>query len=193
MSEIYDLNIVITALTNTIHDLIDAIEGSKESKDEHNELIVYGKHGELALVDKDYNIISGEHIPIYKNYEATLLGVLMLDNNAFNVVAKIVSACHFATQKHRDIFRAMKSIHDNKKQLDTLMVYEELKKTGKADHDMEKYLFDLAKNALDKVLLHLESIANIVWSNSKQREQDNGKESITNNETQNTQSRTKGY
>ena len=166
MSEIYDLNIAITALTNaigdleeslslygvrdTIHDLTDAIEEQNES---------------MQL--RDFNMIE-EHIPLTnKSYEQTLLGGLMLDNSKFDVVLERVNACHFEEQKDNNIFSAMKRLHKKGKPIDTLSVLEELNCNDYKP--AEKYLFDLAKDTAAEAIPHLPTIANIILLNSHDR------------------------
>jgi hypothetical protein len=162
MNDTYDLEMAIRYLARTIDNFSEKIE----SKDELGEL------GELSEFKIENGRMTEKHIPIYKSYEATLLGCLMLDNNAFGEADKRVQGCHFATQRHRNIFRAMKRLHHNKKPIDTISVLEELERSNQADSGIESYLFNLAKNVFNEGMPHLATIANIVWSDAKQRERD---------------------
>ena len=115
----------------------------------------------------DINMIE-KHIPI-PDYESTLLGGLLLDNNKMALIAERVSACHFATKRHQDIFSAMIKLKMSKQPIDTISVLDKLKKLNQADPNMEIYLFDLAKEVPAEAIPHLPSIANIVMMDSYQR------------------------
>ncbi|MFW1677485.1 replicative DNA helicase [Pontibacter sp. JAM-7] len=79
--------------------------------------------------------------------EQSVLGGLMLDNNAWDIVSEVVLEEHFYRQEHRQIFRTMQKLINGSKPLDVVTLSEELDRTaaleGAGGLD---YLIDLAKN-----------------------------------------------
>lgn len=153
MNDKDSLTLEIRRLVDVVHDLIDTLE-TINSLDVHQKKIK----------------IHEEHIPIYETYEKTLLGGLMLDNSNFDAILERVRACHFETQRHRNVFRVMERLHKENKSIDTLSIAEELKAHGDLEIETEKYLFDLAKEVSVKALPHLPFFANMVWCAAKERE-----------------------
>lgn len=85
--------------------------------------------------------------PHSKEAEQSLLGALMLDNQAFERVADIVTAADFYADSHRRIWRHIARLIESGKPADTLTVHESIESSedkGKADGPA--YLGSLAQN-----------------------------------------------
>lgn len=99
----------------------------------------------LNIVDED---LAQAKIPPHSvEAEQSVLGGMMLDNNAWDIVSEIVQEQHFYTGNHRNIFRVMRKLIDLGKPIDVVTLSEELDRTG----DLERaggleYLVDLASN-----------------------------------------------
>jgi len=79
--------------------------------------------------------------------EQSVLGGLMLDNNAWDTVSEVVLEEHFYRQEHRQIFRTLQKLVNASKPLDVVTLSEELDRTGALDTAGGlDYLIDLAKN-----------------------------------------------
>ena len=85
--------------------------------------------------------------PFSLEAEQSVLGGLMLDNNAWDTVSEIVFEAQFYRPEHRMIFRVMQKLVDESRPLDVVTLSEELDRTG----DLERaggleYLVSLARN-----------------------------------------------
>jgi len=79
--------------------------------------------------------------------EQSVLGGMMLDNNAWDVVSEIVVDSHFYSGNHRNIFRTMQKLIDLGRPIDVVTLSEELDRTGELDAcGGLEYLVDLASN-----------------------------------------------
>lgn len=79
--------------------------------------------------------------------EQSVLGGLMLDNNAWDTVAEIVVEENFYRHDHRLIFRTMTKLVNNTRPLDVVTLSEELDRIGELDNAGGlDYLVDLARN-----------------------------------------------
>lgn len=79
--------------------------------------------------------------------EQSVLGGLMLDNNAWDVVSEIVLEQHFYTAGHRGMFRTMQKLIDLGRPIDVVTISEELDRIGELDRSGGlEYLVDLARN-----------------------------------------------
>lgn len=65
--------------------------------------------------------------------ESSLIGALLLDNDAWDRVADIVTAADFFRAEHRAIFTAVAEMINANKQADVVTVFEHLQVNGKAD------------------------------------------------------------
>jgi len=79
--------------------------------------------------------------------EQSVLGGLMLDNNAWDTVSEVVLDDNFYRQEHRKIYRTMRKLVNDGNPIDVVTLSEELDRTG----DLESaggldYLIELAKN-----------------------------------------------
>ncbi|OGT05966.1 MAG: replicative DNA helicase [Gammaproteobacteria bacterium GWF2_41_13] len=81
--------------------------------------------------------------------ELSLLGGLMLDNQAWDKIVDRISAIDFYHQRHRLIFDAMMYLSSKDRPLDALTISEALKSREQlSEIGDESYLFELANNAL---------------------------------------------
>ena len=79
--------------------------------------------------------------------EQSVLGGLMLDNNAWDTVSETVSEENFYRHDHRLIFRTMTKLVNNSQPLDVVTLSEELDRVGELDNAGGlEYLVDLARN-----------------------------------------------
>ena len=79
--------------------------------------------------------------------EQSVLGGLMLDNNAWDTVSEIVLEDNFYRQEHRQIFRTMQKLVNDSNPLDVVTLSEELDRTAELDSAGGlDYLIELAKN-----------------------------------------------
>ncbi len=79
--------------------------------------------------------------------EQSVLGGLMLDNNAWDTVAEIVVEDNFYRHDHRLIFRTMTKLVNNGQPLDVVTLSEELDRIGELDNAGGlDYLVDVARN-----------------------------------------------
>ncbi len=79
--------------------------------------------------------------------EQSVLGGLLLDNQAWDKVAHLVSDSDFYRYEHRQIFAAMGQLINHTKPADVITVFEQLQRTGKAeDGGSLVYLNQLAQS-----------------------------------------------
>lgn len=79
--------------------------------------------------------------------EQSVLGGLMLDNNAWDTVAETVVEDNFYRHDHRLVFRTMTKLMNNGQPLDVVTLSEELDRIGELDNAGGlEYLVDLARN-----------------------------------------------
>jgi len=99
----------------------------------------------LNLVDED--LAQAKVPPHSLEAEQSVLGGMMLDNNAWDVVSEVVVDSHFYSGNHRNIFRTMQKLIDLGRPIDVVTLSEELDRTGEleAAGGLE-YLVDLASN-----------------------------------------------
>ena len=65
--------------------------------------------------------------------EASLLGSLLIDSDAFIKIGDMVSPEDFFDGQHRTIFAAMRSLHDKRSPIDILTLSEQLKSNGQLE------------------------------------------------------------
>ena len=98
-----------------------------------------------ALIDRE---ISALKLPSQSiEAEQSVLGGLMLDNNAWDAVSEVVVDKDFYRQEHRLIFRMMSKLVENTSPLDVITLSEALSKTNELEAvGGLSYLGELAKN-----------------------------------------------
>ncbi len=77
--------------------------------------------------------------------EQSVLGGVMIDNDAWDAVSEILVADDFYLKEHRQVFRAMTSLANTSKPLDVITLSEFLEQQDDADVGMA-YLGELARN-----------------------------------------------
>lgn len=93
--------------------------------------------------------------------EASLLGSLLIDNDAFIKIGDMLQADDFFDEKHRIIFAAMRTLHDKRSAVDILTLSEQLKNKGKLETvGGASYLTELTNYV--PTAAHLEQYAQIV-------------------------------
>jgi replicative DNA helicase len=79
--------------------------------------------------------------------EQSVLGGLMLDNNAWDTVSEVVLEDNFYRQEHRHIYRIMQKLVNDGSPIDVVTLSEELDKTAELEGAGGlDYLIELAKN-----------------------------------------------
>lgn len=71
--------------------------------------------------------------PAAVEVEMSVLGAMLIENNAVPKAIEILKPEAFYDKKNRIIFEAMISLYESDEPIDTVSVYEELKKSGKAE------------------------------------------------------------
>lgn len=85
--------------------------------------------------------------PHSKEAEQSIIGGLMLDNNAWDKVVEIVKEEDFYQPEHRILYNAISNLVQRNQPFDVLTLTESLKAVGALDSvGGEVYLFELAKN-----------------------------------------------
>src|ERR1700752_4190017 len=72
-------------------------------------------------------MVYGKVPPQAKDLEEAVLGAIMLEKNAFDVVAEILKPECFYVEAHQRIYKAMQSLVQKSQPADILTVVEELK------------------------------------------------------------------
>lgn len=100
--------------------------------------------------------------------EASLLGSLLIDTNAFIKIGDVISEDDFYDKQHRIIFNAMRILHDKRSPVDILTLSEQLKSTGELETvGGASYLTELTNFV--PTAAHLEQYAQIVADKSIRR------------------------
>jgi replicative DNA helicase len=93
--------------------------------------------------------------------EASLLGSLLIDSDAFIKIGDQLQADDFFDERHRLVYAAMKTLHDKRSPIDILTLSEQLKNAGRLDViGGASYLTELTN--IVPTAEHLEQYANIV-------------------------------
>lgn len=101
----------------------------------------------MERADYDREVERAKVPPHSMEAEQSVLGGMMLDNNAWDVVSEIVIDSHFYSGNHRNIFRTMQKLMDLGRPIDVVTLSEELDRTGELEAcGGLEYLVDLASN-----------------------------------------------
>ncbi|MGH7157426.1 MAG: replicative DNA helicase [Candidatus Saccharimonadales bacterium] len=93
--------------------------------------------------------------------EASLLGSLLIDSDAFMKISDVIQADDFYDKKHSTIFAAMRALHDKRRPIDILTLSEQLKSDSSLDLiGGAGYLTELTN--VVPTAAHLEQYAEIV-------------------------------
>ena len=80
------------------------------------------------------NLRSGtKQPPAATEVEMSVLGAMLIDENAVPKAVEILKPDSFFDKKNKNVFEAMSSLYEANEPIDTVSVYEELKKSGKVD------------------------------------------------------------
>jgi replicative DNA helicase len=92
--------------------------------------LAYKKSGQYndTLGIEEY--VFGKVQPQALDLEAAVLGGLMLDKDAINIVVEILTPEHFYSDAHQEIYRAILSLHERSHPVDLLTVTEKCKVLG---------------------------------------------------------------
>jgi replicative DNA helicase len=100
--------------------------------------------------------------------EASLLGSLLIDSDAFIKIGDMLSAEDFFDEQHRVIYTAMRALHDKRAPVDILTLSEQLKSSNKLELvGGASYLTELTNFV--PTAAHLEQYAQIVSEKSIRR------------------------
>src|SRR5436189_3169612 len=100
--------------------------------------------------------------------ETSLLGSLIIDSDSFVKIADLLKPDDFFNDKHRNIFEAMRNLHDKHSPIDILTLSEQLKGAGMLDAvGGASYLTELTNYVPTSA--HLEQYAQIVADKSIRR------------------------
>ncbi|MBX4199636.1 replicative DNA helicase [Candidatus Saccharibacteria bacterium] len=103
----------------------------------------------------------GSTPPQNLDIEASLLGSLLIDSDGFLKISDQIDTIDFYDERHRQIFAAMRALHDKRSPLDILTLSEQLKSMGQLDGiGGASYLTELTN--LVPTAAHLEQYAEIV-------------------------------
>ena len=101
------------------------------------------------------------------NIEKLVLGALMIDSRAFDLIGDRIQPNFFYDKKHEKIYKAIQRLAYNGKPIDFATVDEQLKKEDDAKIDIS-YLFELISNVASSV--NIEYHADILTDKYKARE-----------------------
>lgn len=111
--------------------------------------------------------------------EASLLGSLLIDSDAFIKIGDLISADDFYDEKHRMIFTAMRTLHERRRSIDILTLSEQLKNDSRLDLiGGASYLTELTNTV--PTAAHLEQYAEIVAEKAIRRRLINASQDIAN-------------
>ena len=100
--------------------------------------------------------------------EASLLGSLLIDSDAFIKIGDQIIPDDFFDEKHKMIFRAMRLLHDKRSPIDILTLSEQLKNDGRLDLiGGSSFLTELTNTV--PTAAHLEQYAEIVAEKAVRR------------------------
>lgn len=106
-------------------------------------------------------------LPHNEEIEQSVLGAILIDKEAINVVSEILRPVHFYSDLHGLIYDAMLALYDERKPIDILTVTEMLKKKTQYEKIDPAYLTDLVE--IVPTAANAESYAKIVKENATKR------------------------
>ena len=82
----------------------------------------------------EYELESTLRVPPHSiEAESSLLGALLLNNDAHGLIVGLVTSADFYRHEHKEIFKAIVELIDNDKPADVVTVYEQLVSVGKSE------------------------------------------------------------
>ena len=100
--------------------------------------------------------------------EKVVLGALMIDSNAFNLVGDELISDFFYDKKNKTIFCAIQKLKNKGEAIDFLTVFDQLKKDGENDETYKMYVYDLTCMVASSA--HIETHTAILKEKYKARE-----------------------
>ena len=76
---------------------------------------------------------SSKQPPAVPEVEMAVLGAMLMDEDAIPKAIEILKPDAFFDKRNKVVFEAMSSLYEANEPIDTVSVYEELKKAGKTD------------------------------------------------------------
>ncbi len=87
-----------------------------------------------SAFDDPANVIANLRVPPHSiESESSLLGALLLNNDAHDLIVGLVKPSDFYRYEHKEIFKAIAALIDDDKPADVVTVFEQLHSNGKAD------------------------------------------------------------
>ena len=115
------------------------------------------------------SMVYGKLPPQAKDLEEAVLGAIMLEQSAFDIVAEILKPEHFYVESHQLIFKSMQSLTQKSQPIDILTVSEELKFSGNLEKVGGAYFVTRLTNAVVSAA-NIEAHSRIVLQKFIQRE-----------------------
>ena len=116
-------------------------------------------------IDNTYGHLQPQALDI----ERVVLGALMIDKDAFSLVAEILKPTSFYEPRHQKIYKAVQTLSMDDKPVDLLTVTEELKRQGELDNvGGVVYIMDLTQQVASSA--HIEYHAHILAQKSLMRQ-----------------------
>ncbi len=92
-------------------------------------------------------LVQAKTPPFSLEAEQSVLGGLMLDNQAWDSVSEILVDSHFYRSEHRMLFRMLQKLVDDSRPFDVVTLSEELDRGGELERAGGlEYLVELARN-----------------------------------------------
>jgi replicative DNA helicase len=126
------------------------------------------KRGRKTPLDLS-TMVYGKVPPQARDLEEAVLGAIMLEKGAFDVVAEILKSECFYVDAHQRIFMAMKNLSGKSQPIDMLTVVEELRTAEELDMVGGPYYVTKLTNAVTSSA-HIESHSRIILQKFIQRE-----------------------
>jgi replicative DNA helicase len=114
-------------------------------------------------------MVYGKVPPQAKDLEEAVLGAMMLEKNAFDVVIEILKSECFYVEAHQRIFNAIQGLANKSQPIDILTVAEELRSRGELEQVGGAYYVTKLTNAVVSAA-HIEAHSRIILQKFIQRE-----------------------
>jgi replicative DNA helicase len=87
-----------------------------------------------SVFDDDANVVAKLRVPPHSlESESSLLGALLLNNDAHGLIVGVIKSSDFYRHEHKEIFKAIVALIDEDKAADVVTVFEHLQSWGKAE------------------------------------------------------------
>ena len=105
--------------------------------------------------------------PHNEEAEQSVLGAILIDKNAINLVSELIKPFDFYNDTHGIIFKAMLALYDDKKPIDLITLTSQLKKEKMFEKVGSSYLADLANTVPSAA--NIEHYAHLIKETSTKR------------------------